>query len=103
MASVKLNWVLPVNRESGKPLKIEDIKSVEIQMSADLGANYVTLESFTSDVLETVVQDLEPGDWYFRGLVHDIQGRVSKPVVSNIILADNTPPGALQTLTLSLV
>jgi hypothetical protein len=102
MANVKVSWVLPTTRESGKPLAVTDIDSVQIEQSADGGANYVVIDVLPPTVLETTVTDLEPGDWFFRGIVLDKAGRPSKPVTGSISIADNTPPGEL-TLTLALV
>jgi hypothetical protein len=102
MANVKVSWVLPTTRASGKPLAVSDIDSVLIEQSADGGANYVELATLPPSVLEVDATDLEPGDWFFRGTVFDRAGRASKPVVQSIAIADNTPPSELA-LTLTLV
>lgn len=101
MANVKVMWTLPVVRQSGKPLPAGDIASVEIAQSADGGANFGVIDVVPPNVLELVVTDLEPGDWFFRGVVVDTAGRRSNAVIRSIAIADNTPPGEL-TLTLAL-
>jgi hypothetical protein len=102
MANVKVSWVLPTTRESGKPLAVNDIDVVTLEQSADGGANFVVIDVLPPTILETTVTDLEPGEWFFRGTVRDRAGRTSKPVVGSISIADNTAPGEL-TLTLELV
>lgn len=95
MANVKVSWTLPTVRESGKPLAIGDIKAVLLSLSADGGANYGQLDSFPPSVLETVVTELEPGEWFFRGVVVDTKDRVGAPDTKSIVIEDQTPPGVL--------
>lgn len=101
MRDVKVSWVLPTTRESGKPLAAADIDRVILEMSADGGANYVGVDEFPSAVLETTVVELEPGEWFFRGTVRDTKGRKSQPLTRSIVIEDTTPPGALLELTLA--
>lgn len=100
MTDVTVRWVLPTTRESGKPLVVTDIDRVVIEMSADGGVNYVGIDEFPSSVLETVVVELEPGEWFFKGYVRDTKGRKSQPVVRSKVIEDPTPPSALVELTL---
>lgn len=100
-----VSWVLPTTRESGKPLANTDIASVQIGLSAD-NVNWTVYDTFTPDVLSTVIPELEAGTWYVAGVVVDTKGRKSKDVIKSIeilppVEEDNTPPGALE-LTLSL-
>jgi hypothetical protein len=101
MADVNVNWVLPTTRTSGKPLNPADIAAMELALSID-GTNFTPFDSYTRDILSTVVTELEPGDWYFRGVVVDTLNRRSLPRVSSINIPDLTPPGALLALNLSL-
>jgi hypothetical protein len=101
MPNVTVNWVLPTTRVSGKPLSVDQIEYVFIEVSAD-GVAYVPVGEFTPDVLSTAVSDLDVGDWLFRGTVVDTKGRPSLPVESSISFEDNTPPGALASLTIDL-
>lgn len=101
MANVRLRWVLPTTRQSGKPLAAEDIRSVEIAQSADGGQSFGVIDTFPPATLETLVNELEPGEWFFRGVVIDTANRRSNAVVKSITIADTTPPGEL-TLTLAL-
>lgn len=99
MANVRVRWVLPTERESGRPLAVTDIDHVRIEISADGGANYALVGDFPPNVLETVVADVDFGEWTFRGIVEDTKGRLSQPSVDTIVVEDTTPPG---TLTLDL-
>lgn len=101
MANVKVTWALPVARESVRPLAPADIHHVRLEISADGGANYGVFWTFGASILEATVTDLEPGEWWFRGIVVDTASRQSQPVSSSITIADTTPPGPL-TLSLSL-
>lgn len=102
MANLRITWVLPTLRESGKALPADQIASVRLEQSADLGANFVQIDNFPRTVLETLVTDLEPGEWQFRGTVVDTVGRESKGKVSSFVIPDNTPPGALLELNIAL-
>lgn len=103
MANVRVTWTLPTTRESGKPLDPAAIQHVRVDISADGGANYAEFGAYTPDVLETVVQDLEPGDWAFRGTVVDSADRESAPKVGFITIVDASPPGALPAFDVALV
>ncbi|MBP8181890.1 MAG: hypothetical protein KAZ88_12990 [Acidimicrobiia bacterium] len=102
MANVRVQWVLPTTRESGKPLAAADIAAVAIEISADGGANYSPVGEFGADVLETTVADVDFGEFFFRGTVRDTKGRVSNPVVASVVNEDTTPPSEL-TVQLSLI
>lgn len=101
MANVNVNWVLPTTRVSGKPLNPADVAAVDLSISID-GTNFTAFDSFAPPTLGTVVTDLEPGQWFFSGTVRDTLGRLSIPVVSSLVIPDNTPPSGLVSLTLSL-
>lgn len=100
MARLNISWVLPTLRESGKPLPVEQIKYVGLDISAD-GETYELLGTFTPDTLSTFVDDVDYGEWFVRGTVFDTAGRASTPVTKSIVRTDDTPPGALA-ITLSL-
>ena len=101
MANLRIKWALPTTRESGKPLNPADIDRVEIDLSADEGGSWVQVGSFGPDTLETLVSDVDYGNWLVRGVVVDVAERRSNVVVAAIMNEDTTPPGEL-TLTLGL-
>lgn len=102
MANVRVKWTLPTTRQSGLPLQVSDIAAVEIAQSADGGASFGVIDVLPPTTLETVVQDLEPGEWFFRGVVVDKAGRRSDPKSGSVVVPDETPPGQLLTLVLTL-
>ena len=55
MANARLTWVLPTNRIQGEALPEAQIAFVEIQMSADGGANYSGLAQVPPPELEFLV------------------------------------------------
>jgi hypothetical protein len=101
MADVNVNWVLPTTRTSGKPLNPADVAAMELALSID-GNNFTPFDSYTRDILSTKVTELEPGEWFFRGVVVDTLNRRSVPRVSSLVIPDLTPPSALLSLNLSL-
>lgn len=102
MANLRVKWVLPTTRQSGKPLPSGEVAYTRIELSADAGANWVKLGDFPPATLETLVQDLDFGTWQVRGTVFDVAGRPSVPLVKEVTNADTTPPSVLGGLTLTL-
>lgn len=106
MTDVLVSWVLPTTREPYKPgatptpLPVSEIDAMVLEISADGGLNYVVTDEFPPDVLNTIVPELDPGTWMFRGTVRDTKGRVSKPKLGTKVIEDTSPPGALVELTL---
>lgn len=96
--NVTLSWALPTTRESGKPLAVEDIQSVVVEVSANDGADWALVGSFPPNVLSTEVTDLDFGTWLFRGIVVDTKGRPSAPLQAVLVNEDTSPPSALLTL-----
>lgn len=104
MANVKLTWTLPtVRKPSNRPLPVDEIAGVEIAASADGGATFAVLDVLPPTVLETIVNELEPGEWFFRAVVVDKAGKRSAPKTGSILVPDESPPGEVPTLTLALV
>lgn len=101
MANVKVKWVLPTTRASGRPLNPADIKHVEVGLSAD-GVNFVSVGAFPPDVLETTLEAVDPGDWLVHGVVVDTANRAGAAKLTEFSIADETPPGALVELTVEL-
>ncbi len=102
MANVRITYQLPDTRQSGRPLPVSEISGVEIAQSADGGATFGVIDVLPPTTLETVVTELEPGEWFFRGVVVDTAGKRSAPKFGSIVVPDTTPPGELPVLTLAL-
>lgn len=98
--NVTVAWVLPTTRDSGRPLNPADIAGVDLSISVD-GTTWSPYDTFLPAVTTTVVPELDIGEWFFSGVVRDTNGRTSTPVVSSIVIPDETAPGPL-VLTLSL-
>lgn len=102
MANVKLEWTLPTTRfPSGRPLAVADIAAVEIAQGVD-GSSYGVIDVLLPTQLSTVVTDLEPGEWFFRGVVIDKGGKRSAPKTGSIVVPDESGPGELLAFTLTL-
>ena len=96
--NVTLSWALPTTRASGKPLLVQDIQHVVVEVSGDEGQTWALIGTFPPDVLSTVVTDLDYGIWTFRGVVVDTRGRSSDPLLAILENADTSPPSALLSL-----
>ena len=96
MKSVRISWTLPTVREQGGPITPAEIGEVEIELSADGGANWTPVGSFPSDTLETVIADLPFSDQYVvRGRAIDTAAQVAQWTFLPFTVADTSPPGAL--------
>jgi len=102
MANVVVSWALPTTRENGTPLKISDIKDVEIKLSADGGKTFGVFGHYSTDVLSTIMTELEAGVWVVGASVRDIKMRESKMVTASITIEETSPPSSVTGLTLSL-
>jgi hypothetical protein len=96
MKSMRISWTLPTVREQGGAITPTEIEAVEIELSADAGANFSPVGSFPSDTLETIVADLPFGDTYVvRGRAIDISAQAGQWTVTPFVVSDTSPPGAL--------
>lgn len=99
MKNVRIAWELPITRESGLPLDLADIQHVEVSLSADLGANFVVLNTVAPPTLDLLVPDVDIGDWIFRLVVVDTDGRTSADVDTPVNVPDETNPGSVVNVT----
>lgn len=78
MAKATLNWTLPTQRVNGVALDPAEIDRTDIMMSADGGANFSPPAPVTPDVPQTFeVDNLTAGEYVFRAIVVDTDGRTS--------------------------
>ena len=103
MKNVNIAWELPTTRESGFPLDIADIQHVEVSMSADLGNNFVVINTIAPPTLDITVPDLEIGDWIFRLVVVDTADKRSADVDVSVNVPDETNPSSVVNVTVSFV
>ena len=102
MKTALSTWDLPTTRESGNPLPVDEILHVEVSVSADLGATYTVLDSVIPPDTELTVPDLEAGEWRFRLVVVDINNRRSADVDVSVVVPDETAPGVVTNVQISL-
>jgi hypothetical protein len=101
----ELNWTLPTTRTSGRPITPAELAGTEVGVSADGGANYALLNGgvpFPTNVLQTVVPELEPGTWFFSAQWVAADGGRSTKITATVTIEDTSPPsvGALSVLLL---
>lgn len=103
MSSATFTWTLPTLRESGGPLDPADIDRTEIAMSADDGANFTpTATVVPTDEQTWTVSELVFGDYIVRFVVIDTQGRASTPFDFPFTALDDSAPGTVQNVQVSL-
>jgi hypothetical protein len=80
MATATLTWTLPTTRENGVSLDISEIRHTLISMSADGGATFGSEAAvLPTDPQTFVVDNLVVGNYVFRAVVEDTDGRRSVP------------------------
>jgi hypothetical protein len=101
----ELNWTLPTTRTSGRPITPAELAGTEVGVSSDGGQNYELLNGgapFPPNVLQTVVSELEPGEWFFKAEWLAVNGGRSGRLTATVTVEDTSPPnvGALSVLLL---
>jgi hypothetical protein len=107
MRNLLISWILPTTRApSGAALPVEEIASVLIEISAD-GITFAPVGSYPPSVLSAVVEGLDVGTWYVRGVAYDTLGQRGVGAIATVtveppVVVTPDPPGLLAiTLTLS--
>ena len=100
--NVTVTWGLPTTRESGAPLAATDIDYTAGSISVD-GVTFTPL----SQVLATAPQevfmpDVDIGDWVFRLVVFDKNGRASQPVDTLFNVPDESAPGTVVNVNITM-
>lgn len=100
---IRGTWVLPTTRESGGPLPIEEIRHTVIQASLDQGSTWTPLVNVPpGETQQFFIQDAEAGQWDFRGVVVDTNGRTANPVFGSATVPDETAPGPITEFSVTL-
>ena len=102
MRNALVTWDLPTTRESGLPLDVADIASVEVELSGDGGANFASLDSVVPPAASLEQTELEPGDYIFRLTVVDMVGSGGQPVDAPFNIPDDTPPGSVTNVNVTV-
>lgn len=101
MATVRLNWQAPTTRASGRPLNPADIAGYIVEQSLD-NAPFVRLTDSPAAATSRDVQNLGPGVFRFRVACFDTKNAEGAPVEGSIEIPDDSPPGLVLNLTLSI-
>lgn len=89
-----ITWDLPTTRESGADLDPSTLAGVDVSLSADLGVNFVLLDTVTpAELQESIIPDLVDGDYIVRLAVRDLNGLVSVDVDTPFLIDTSAPSG----------
>ena len=95
MKNVRISWDLPTTRESGFPLNVSEIAYVEVFLSADLGANFVSLNQVVPPTVDLFIPDVDVGEWIFRLVVVDTEDKQSVAVDTSVVVPDGSNPSSV--------
>jgi hypothetical protein len=91
MKTINLTWILPTTRVDGSPLPATGIAHSVLFMSADGGVNWSEMDMFAAPETAAVVPDLIDGDYHFRLVIVDTQGKSSGPIETSINVPNGGP------------
>lgn len=91
MSDVRLYWTLPQPTQRQRP--ISHVR-IEARVSAD--QPWTAIADVPAPTSELVIQDVAPGDWFYRGIVVDEGERASAPLNATVAVDfdDPSPLGA---------
>jgi hypothetical protein len=101
--NVTITWDLPTQREGGGDLQPEELDYVQVNMSADMGANYTELARVpAADPQSVFIPDLEIGSWQFQFRVMDRLGQFDRtPHIEAVVVIDDSPPNSVSNVTVT--
>ena len=98
MKTANISWVLPVKNPFGA-----EVASVGVFLSADAGANFTAAgEVPVTDPQEFIAADLAIGDWIVKLVVKDEADRTSGGVNKSFLVPDESPPGDVTNVVVTL-
>jgi hypothetical protein len=101
--NVTITWDLPTTRTSGFPLDVIDIEHTRVALSADGGTSFGTVGTrLPTDPQEFLLGDVDIGDWLVRLTVVDTEARESSPVDTAFNVPDETPPGSVLNVNITM-
>lgn len=104
MRNVRISWDLPTTREQGGPLDVSEINYVEVELSADGGANFSPVDQVSPPATDIQINDLPFGDTYVVRLrVLDQSLRASADVDTPFAVSDDSAPGVVQNVQVTLL
>lgn len=96
MKDVRITWVLPVVRDDGVPLPVDEIESLEVFLSANLGVDFVSVATkLPSEVQEVFLPNQSPGNWIVRFVVEDTKGDFSADKDFAYSVPSDSAPGTV--------
>lgn len=102
--NVKVTWVLPTERENGRPLPVEEISGTDVSFRVVGAPVFSPLPPRVVPGVpqEAVVNDMDPGDWEFRCVVVDTKENESTAEVRPASVPFSNPnPVANMTVTVT--
>lgn len=97
-----LSWDLPTTRGSGRAISPADIAGVDIEFSANGGADFVDMTRVTPGASQDwTVPDLVDGDYAFRLTVELVDGARSNGVTETFFI-DTSAPGEVTNVQVNL-
>jgi len=101
--NVNVTWDLPTTRESGGELLPSDILHTEASISVD-GVTFTVLNTFLPSQTQALfMPDVDLGDWIVRLVVVDKALRRSVVVDTPFNVPDETAPGTVLNVVVTLV
>lgn len=89
MSNVRLTWQLPTPSNRQRPISHVGISA---RVSADLP--WTPIANVPAPQAELVIENVDPGTWYYAAIVVDDQGSESDPAYADTSLAYD-PPSAV--------
>lgn len=100
--NVTVAWELPTTRQAGAPLPISEIDHTLVELSADVGANFIDLAQVQpTDPQQVFVPDTEVGEWHYRISVIDTNGKQGVPHIEVVTVVDDSPPNSVVNVTVT--
>lgn len=95
MKDVLFSWDFPTTRVEGGPLDIDDIAHVQVQVSADAGANWTDLGNVDAPTNSLAWGNVPIGDWLVRMTVELTDGQRSVDVDTAFAVIDDSAPNGV--------
>lgn len=92
--NVTISWDLPTVREDGSPLLASDILEVQVSIRVDNPTAPWTLVASISPASpqDFTAGDVDVGDWEYKLVVVDTEGRLGAAVITKFTVVSDAPP-----------
>lgn len=103
MKDALISWVLPTTRQQGGPLDPADIRSVDVKLSADGGANFSDVADVpVLQAQEVPLAGLDINSYIVRLQCFDLLNQGGIVVDTPFDVIDDSPPGAVTSVLVTL-